>query len=81
MKIKTGEYYSVKDTQGMYGLSYNYPTLEGAIIMAERSNEEAVAKGFKAEEYIITKTSWARQYDDEGKFMFEDIHTSRVYPQ
>ena len=81
MRTKVGEYYEVKNTEGMYGLAHQFCTLNAAKMMAEVSNKEAIAKGFKAEEYIITKTTWARQYDDEGRFMFEDVHTSRVYPQ
>ena len=79
MKITTGEYYEVKDKMGMYGLVQQVPTLEGAIVLAEEDNRQKIEKGFKSADYIITKTVWSRQYDDNGMFVFEDIHTSRAY--
>ena len=81
MKTVTNEFYEIKDKKGMYGLTYHVPTLEGAIVIAEQSNRDRIAQGYKAEEYIITRTAWARQYDDEGGFMFEDVHIEKVYPK
>ena len=76
----TKEYYEVIGGQGYgtWGLSDKFPSLEDAIKGATELNEREAKKGYTPSDWIITRTCWARQIEDDGTLIFEDTHTSRV---
>lgn len=68
MKVYTGEYYEVAYANNSCKLTNQFDTLEEAI--AARSNHKIHDQkaGYSPCKMIITRTTWRKDYDDDGTF-------------
>lgn len=75
MKFVDQEYYEVKNPRGMYGLAERFDSFEEAIEGGKRMNETEISLGYKASEWIVTRTKWSRIFDENGMFICESSST------
>lgn len=75
MKIVTKEYYEVRPTEMGWKFDEKFEQLDDAVAFAE---ERSVRPNGSKKTLIVVRVAWARQFDDNGIFEFEDTHEQRV---
>lgn len=78
MKFVEKEYYEVKGTSGLYGLAERFDSIEDAVEGGKEMNRKEVALGYKPSEWIVTRTTWCRCFDNDDSFVTENSSTVKM---
>lgn len=78
MRFTDCEYYEVKGLKGMYGLAKRFDSVTEAIKGGKEMNESEIAHGYNPTEWIVTRTTWNRCFDEDGTFISESSSTVRM---
>lgn len=68
MKVYIGEYYEVAHTNNACKLADRFDTLEDAIIARSEQSVREQKAGYSHSKMIITRTTWRKEFDDDGTF-------------
>lgn len=75
MKLYSIEYYEVQAKDCSWKLPEKFETLKDAIKGGEEMNKREAEKGYKPSEWIVTRTTWSRCFEDDWKFISEQSTT------
>lgn len=75
MQFLSKEYYEVQSPTQSWKLPETFETLKDAIKGGKEMNKREVKKGYKPSEWIVTRTTWNRCFDDDWKFISEQSTT------
>lgn len=78
----SGDYFKVRHINNSHELCVRGETLESTRQEIADAEARAIAKGYPAEEWIITHVEWYRYFGDDGIFQKEERYEQFVekYP-
>lgn len=82
MKRYESDGYKARGVKGGYYLAKDGDSLEEMKQIIDESNDRAMKKGYKKEQWIIVHTEWYSWYDNDMFVKRETIETAvEVYPK